>query len=329
MLHDAQALKSNVNWLTNVEVLDTSPETMDMMKNDLDGFLREKLCPVLGNSQKLNSSLSKRDGEFLDILKNVDSLSDPNETNYIAALRGNNERKGTKQEEQDTTAQQFLNFMNGKLMLYVVLMFVGFAIILLIAQLVTEGHSLVIEIVDYFITAFFAIEVTSKLGAFALIHGEIDTFLLDPLNAIDVTVVVVDVLFIYSQLRSGGNRSGGGVKALRTARIMRLLRLIRVSHILKKNRQKEMTTEEAIADKRSVKITFDNLLSRMIRYMDRNILDGGKVRFERGTKSGMIERGLCFLSCIYKAADFLLFFVGRSPCHYHGGHRSPSEQAPR
>ena len=246
-----------MNWLTDIEVLDNDPKLLEMMKNDCDRFVREKLCPVLNSSRKLNKALDKKDGEFLAKLENVEFLTDPDERTYMEAITGQLGWKNKDQMEEEervgelsiTTRRMtdFLEFMNGATMLYVVLGMVFCACVLLVSQAVV-GDEPVLEVCDYVITTFFALEVLSKIVAFSYVHGEIDTFLLDPLNAIDVGVVVVDILFIYATLR-GGDRAGGGVKVLRTARVARLLRLIRVGNILKK-KEASMTREEASKDKR-------------------------------------------------------------------------------
>ena len=136
-------------------------------------------------------ALAMRDAEFLDVLENVEALTDPENKNYFAALTGRdmNEVDDTDGDSPHIKKlKEFLDLMNGELVLYLVLLFVAFAILLLIVQLSTNSDEPALVVIDYIITIFFAIEVSSKLGAYCIVYGEIDTFLLDPLNFIDVAV---------------------------------------------------------------------------------------------------------------------------------------------
>jgi hypothetical protein len=85
---------------------------------------------------------------------------------------------------------------------------------------------------------------------------------MDPLNDIDVFVVLVDVLLMMSAGEAEGE-AGGLIKALRSARGFRLLRLVRAARLMRLAKKDDrMTKELAERDPRTDKITFRALCQR-------------------------------------------------------------------
>ena len=144
--------------------------------------------------------------------------------------------------------------------------------------------------VEDLITYFFIAELAIRIWTYLAVHGELDSFLFDFLNLMDIIVVAIDLIIIVgsteppvwtegieaasnSETADGGNGSEGQglVKALRSARGVRLLRVLRAARALRLlKRKKKMTQEEAVNDPRSNRVSFPELCKRMLRYADRN-----------------------------------------------------------
>ncbi|GMH53038.1 hypothetical protein TrLO_g6616 [Triparma laevis f. longispina] len=284
MMSDAQSMTpgSGVEWLNAQEVLDHSPETMKLMAENLDQFLHVKLYPAIKRSETISKALAQKDDEFLDILENSAEITNPDDPEYIAALRGTtleeekrlmSAQAAARLDPRTVFATKVLNTMNGTAALFLVLFVVFLAIILLIVQFVS-GSNETLAAMDTVITIFFVIELVVKASSHAYVHREIDSFLLDFLNFIDVLVVFVDLLFIYVASKSDSTSNGGVIKALRLARAARLLRLFRIRRLLAVPK-KHMDREEASKDPRAVSITFEMLVERMVEYLRNNSLELG------------------------------------------------------
>ena len=288
MMADAASMEPNsgLDWLKDKEVLDDDPALMNMMKTNPDDFFLTKLVPAMFKSDKLQEALNKKDNEFLDVLENCESQTSPANPEYIAALKGTSIRDEKRLELErlahldadnlNLACQKVLSTLNGQAALVAVLAVVFLAVIILIVQLIV-GQSEALKVVDRVVTGFFFAELFVKAACHFYIHKELDSFLMDLLNFIDVIVVIIDLVFIYVEARAGtgGSRSGGLIKALRLARSARLFRLLRLRKLLAVE-AKPLSREEALKDPRSVPIKFDSLLDRMVRYLKANSLRADK-----------------------------------------------------
>ena len=119
----------------------------------------------------------------------------------------------------------------------------------------------------------FIIELVVRISAYVYVEQEIDEFLIDPLNAVDVVVVSVDIALMISSAGSdsAGGDGGGLVKGLRILRGFRLLRLLKVARVMKIMREQvhveKMSQKQALGDKRSVKIELSALCTRMLNFV--------------------------------------------------------------
>lgn len=100
------------------------------------------------------------------------------------------------------------------------------AIAVTIWAYITNNSSKGLEAFEYLILAIFAFEVALRGVTHMLSRWNLATFLCDPFNIIDLTVVLLDILVIASSDTLG--KKGKFLKALRLLRLARLLRAVRV-----------------------------------------------------------------------------------------------------
>lgn len=143
---------------------------------------------------------------------------------------------------------------------------------------------------------FFIGELFLRVFSYLVVHKELDSFLVDPLNICDILVVSIDLVLLSSEgeeeenAEVGADDTSGFVKALRSARGVRLLRLLRAARALRLLKGKtKLTQQEAIADPRSVKITFTDLSQRMLTFVERQYEDPAKSTVVQTTLSLLVQ----------------------------------------
>ena len=250
------------------EGIEMTPESEDvktLLGNDKQKYLT-KVMTVLKNSKCTQEALKKKDDEFLEVLENVENLTDPENPEWVEVLTGHH-IDSLKNEKIDR-AKVLLDFLQGSKMLVFVLTLVLIAACATIVGMALDSDVQILVDIEFVISIFFMVELTLRIGAYMKVHGELDSFVMDPLNDIDVLVVLVDVLLMVSAGEAEGD-AGGLVKSLRGARGFRLLRLFRAARVMRLTKKADkMSKTMAENDPRSKKITFGDLCTRMVKYVD-------------------------------------------------------------
>ena len=235
-----------------------------------------KLCGNLEDDDRVKETIRKADDDLLSIVESVEELTDPEDREYLEAGVGFSVYK-KKKKTRLTYGEMFfrgnykvLKVLQGTRMLFLILVLVAVAAACTISGIALNTDiSWVVEIENY-ITWFFIVELGLRVTTYLVVHHELDTFLVDPLNLCDILVVTIDLVLINaeSQGKDGGeNDSAGFVKSLRSARGIRLLRLLRAARALRLlKKRRKMTQKEALADPRSCKITWKMLSKRMLSF---------------------------------------------------------------
>ncbi len=94
----------------------------------------------------------------------------------------------------------------------------------------------------YFVTGVFVLEYSARCYTFHYLNKYVLSYMTQPLNIIDLVVILVDVI-IYA-LPSGGS-GAGFTRALRVARLIRLIRILRTARIMATLTNKEEVEIEA------------------------------------------------------------------------------------
>ena len=222
-------------------------------------------------------------GMFLTRFEEVEGLTDPESQEYLEAGMGFSLMSFRRQMKRKTSLRkQFvdanvrvLKLLQGTRMLFVILLLVAIAAACTISQIALEEDVEWVVTIENIITFFFIAELGLRLPVYIVVHRELDTFFMDPLNICDILVVTIDLIILSSpqqeESESGGNDTAGFVKGLRSARGVRLLRVLRAARALRLLKvKKKMTMEEAFADPRSCKVKFDDLCARMVKYCEAN-----------------------------------------------------------
>lgn len=172
------------------------------------------------------SAPSSKVGNKLE--KNVD-LDELDETAEEQTGISSGEVEG---EEKESWQKRLLNILEGVHVLIAVLSLVGIAVIITIYTIISgidDSPGTWIFVVGNVILALFILEVTLRIYCTYAVRKQLWGFLADPLNYVDITVIVIDIVFLC--LPTGGNNAGY-VKTLRLLRLVRLLRLIRAAKLI-------------------------------------------------------------------------------------------------
>lgn len=85
---------------------------------------------------------------------------------------------------------------------------------------------------DIFVVAVFLCEITLRFYCYGYVHREVGSFFKEPLNIVDIGVVVIDLVILGTPSLSGGGAEYA--KALRAFRLVRLVRVFRAARLMKK-----------------------------------------------------------------------------------------------
>jgi len=247
----------------------TQEELKMLMKTDLQGYCDE-VMKVLQNSKPVKAALDAKDDQFVALMENCEAMTDPENRDYLEAATGITQSVKSEKEKKMTFSDVcfvYLEFLGGMGVLAVILFLTFGAITITVLQMTAGLDSPIADVIELIVSWVFIVELSTRMIAYAFYHGEIETFVFDPLNDIDIAVVAVDIFLMTSSDSGGG---AGLFKALRGMRGFRLLRLFRATRILKLMRltKSKMTKEDALNDPRSVKVEFKDLCTRILNYVE-------------------------------------------------------------
>ena len=80
------------------------------------------------------------------------------------------------------------------------------------------------DAIELAISLTFIAELALRMGCYLYVEMELDNFLIDPFNAVDVLVVLVDVILLISVATSGVDEeadSGNGAGLVKVRRLIR------------------------------------------------------------------------------------------------------------
>ena len=152
--------------------------------------------------------------------------------------------------------------------------FCSLLILVAVYQMLTYDVEFLIHI-EFAISMYFVCEILLKIFSFMVVDGDIDNFCFNALNMVDFVVVAIDVLLLVAEGEGEESGKGGLLKSLRSLRVIRLIRMtrgMRAMNLMKalKNNDKEEKRALAKADPRSVKINFDMISGRFLKYLKDN-----------------------------------------------------------
>jgi hypothetical protein len=266
-----------------------------LMRSDKQKYML-MVMEAFGKSALAKEAMAKKDTEFVSLLESVEDRTDPENLEYLEAASGqslnvddDNDRPWWRKVTVHSLCERTLAVILGSKMLAIILSLTLVAAIATIWQMAASKDIQWMKDVEYYISWFFIVELGIRIFTWLEVKREFDNFLLDPLNLIDMLVVAVDVVLMASP-DGGEGDIGGLVKGLRGARGFRLLRLLRAARIMRNRTVKvKMTNSQALKDPRSVKITFEDLVSRFLRFID-NHIDASK------EKEGILRTSMDVLS---------------------------------
>ena len=131
-------------------------------------------------------------------------------------------------QERLLAAFESLYFTSGMLVLVVV------SVALAIYEYVTGEAGIVIEIVEYIISAAFAIDILVRAYCSKIVRGSLLAFSMDAFNIVDMAVVIIDIVSYVEASSSGDTTSSnrGFTKIIKIVRLLRLFRVLRIFRIL-------------------------------------------------------------------------------------------------
>ena len=126
--------------------------------------------------------------------------------------------------------KQLLDWLQSFRVMMVVLFIVLVSVAITIYEEVTSAAGTAFDVVEYAIFVIFATDLMTRSYCHRVVHRTLTTFVTDPFNIIDVTVVTVDAIVIVVSFLSdfGGNFAS----ALRVARLVRLIRILRAARVI-------------------------------------------------------------------------------------------------
>ncbi|GMI08106.1 hypothetical protein TrVE_jg11753 [Triparma verrucosa] len=234
---------------------------------------------VFQKNERVKGTILEAKESLLSTLEQADRLSNPMDREYLEAGLGfsiyqkkKKNGKRTLKEKWSRLQTQTLKILQGTRMLIIILTFVLIAACCTIIQIAQDETIQGVVLVEEAITWFFIVELAIRVETYIHVYGELDSFLFDPLNLCDILVVAIDLIIIFgsnNDEEGNENESQGFVKALRSARGVRLLRVLRAARALRLlKRKRTMTQAEALADPRSTLVTFEDLAKRFLMYCD-------------------------------------------------------------
>ncbi|GMI00699.1 hypothetical protein TrST_g8820 [Triparma strigata] len=270
-----------------------------LMREDFQAYL-EKCMNCLLKSDSAAHAMDLKEQQYLFTLEKVEERTDPLMLEYLQAATDvatydgkdfeEKKRRGADEDDGETIFERmragimwrcqllYTLLMSGP-MLGVILFFTFIAAFATIYQMAINKDIVVLAVLEYVISWFFIIELGIRIFTYVILHGEFDNFLMDPLNIIDIFVVIVDCFLMIAGDNAEGD-VGGLVKGLRSARGFRLLRLLRALRAMRGVPPvHKMTHEEASKDARSVKISLAELCMRQLTFIRSNI-ETNSVQFE-------------------------------------------------
>lgn len=128
--------------------------------------------------------------------------------------------------------KRVLDFMNSVPVMLAVLSVVLVAVaevFLVVIYGYDNSFGSTLGIFEIIVAFFFVAELSTRAWAYHAVHHQLTTFFKNFFNQIDITVIMVDIVFL--SLPPGLMSGGGLIKVLRLARLARLLRLARAAKV--------------------------------------------------------------------------------------------------
>jgi hypothetical protein len=276
----------------------TRDELKELMQTDFQGYYNAAI-DLLSKSPRVSQALVKKDQEFVALMESCESLTDPDNPDYLEAATGISASSISTDDEKEKKGfvdycRLYLDFLGGMQVLAVILLLTLGAVIITVLQLAVNLDDPAADVMDLVVSWVFIFELSTRMAAYMVVNGEMETFIFDPLNDVDIFVVAVDVFL----LSNGGGRGGAGlVKSLRALRGFRLLRLFRATRMMRLLRlgKNKMTKESALNDARSVKVTFGALCKRILSYVERH--------HNSSEREPVVKQCLTFLAQVLEKAE--------------------------
>ena len=110
----------------------------------------------------------------------------------LMSFRRQMKRKTSLRKQFVDANVRVLKLLQGTRMLFVILLLVAIAAACTISQIALEEDVEWVVTIENIITFFFIAELGLRLPVYIVVHRELDTFFMDPLNICDILVVTID-----------------------------------------------------------------------------------------------------------------------------------------